>query len=43
MEEQKLAADINRKVGYHRARRDMLSWARSKRRFIRYIFNWFNV
>jgi len=35
LEEQKLAADINRKLGYHRARRDLLTWTRSKRRFIR--------
>jgi len=35
LEEQKLAGEINRKLGYHRARRDIMSWAKSKRRFIR--------
>eukprot|EP00088_Acartia_fossae_P060318 TRINITY_DN72207_c0_g1_i1.p1 TRINITY_DN72207_c0_g1~~TRINITY_DN72207_c0_g1_i1.p1 ORF type:complete len:219 (-),score=40.36 TRINITY_DN72207_c0_g1_i1:83-739(-) len=35
LEEQRRAAEINRKLGYHRARRDILAWARSKRRFIR--------
>lgn len=35
LEEQRLSAEINRKLGYHRARRDILGWARSKRRCIR--------
>jgi len=35
LEERGLASEISRKVGYHRARKDLLSWARSKRRFIR--------
>lgn len=35
LEELRLAADINRKLGYQRARRDILTWARGKRRSIR--------
>lgn len=35
LEELRLTADINRKLGYQRARRDILTWARSKRRSIR--------
>ena len=36
LEEQRLSAEINRKLGYHKARRDILAWARSRRRCIRY-------
>jgi len=35
LEEQRVTGEINRKLGYHRARRDILNWAKSKRRFIR--------
>ena len=35
LEEQKLVGEVNRKLGYHRSRRDILTWAKSKRRFIR--------
>lgn len=35
LEEQRLVGDVNRKLGYHRARRDILTWAKSRRRFIR--------
>ena len=36
LEEQRLVGEVNRKLGYHRARRDILSWAKSRRRFIRF-------
>jgi hypothetical protein len=35
LEEQRVNGEINRKLGYHRARKDILNWAKSKRRFIR--------
>jgi len=35
LEEYKLAGEVNRKLGYHRARKDLTTWARGKRRFIR--------
>lgn len=35
LEEYRVAGEVNRKLGYQRARRDMTHWARGKRRFIR--------
>jgi len=35
LEEQGKAGEINRKLGYQRAREDIVNWAKSKRRFIR--------
>jgi len=35
LEEYRVAGEVNRKLGYQRARRDLTHWARGKRRFIR--------
>jgi len=35
LEEQRVTGEVNRKLGYHRARKDILNWAKSKRRNIR--------
>jgi len=35
LEEYRVGGEVNRKLGYHRARRELTTWARGKRRFIR--------